>query len=447
MKKPAIYIQPSRSTVTTWDFEGVTAAVGQHELGNLTRSAYLADNLQRDDRIHADTRTLVRHFCRLPLNITPAAGTTSPTAKLAADMLREVFPLMIPTGVLPSIVRDIALLGVSFGQQLWSLIKIGGRAQWLNVFEPWHASTATWFEYDHNWRLSTMAGQVVLPMTPNEDAPSFAALRAETSHPFNVGLVRALGHLMLWRQWSSRDWARLSERHGLPILTFSEPPFLDAEAKKAFYGRVQSMGSEAVMRLPRNAAGDKMEMALIEPSSTPTTAFEAWRHTLDNGISILIRGSNLPTETRGASLAAAQTQNDINDLILDGLATAIAATIIEQLVKPWGRLNVPGWSDAVCPTLTWKAERTMSATDVVALSAGNILTIDESRGLLGFPPMAANTKKALASLASGAADLSGAVDAGGRDVLRILRHNADPRREAGALFVAEVARRSARGVR
>lgn len=99
MKKPAIYTQPSRSTVTTWDFDAVTAAIGQHELGDLGRSAYLADNVQRDDRIHADLRTLVRHFCRLPLNITPAPGTTSPTAKVAADMLRAVFTLMLPTGV------------------------------------------------------------------------------------------------------------------------------------------------------------------------------------------------------------------------------------------------------------------------------------------------------------------------------------------------------------
>ena len=258
-----------------WTVGEIRGALRQHEQGSLHRSALLVDAMGRDDRIPSVLRHRVRGLLSFPFAMEPADETEA--AKGFATEWEDHWEAIAPAATLARMMMDYIMLGVAIGQISWDQEGPTGKMPRLYREHP------SWLRYDetvNQYFYQTRAGEVLV--TPGDGR--WVLLEAG-ERGYQNGGVRALALLWLIRQFAWRDWARYSERHGMPIVVLKHPAEIDNADRDEVWDDIIALGTETTIALPQGSDGDaSFDVSLVEAKDRAWESFPGLKAAVDSSI-------------------------------------------------------------------------------------------------------------------------------------------------------------------
>lgn len=318
-----------------WDrtFEEVQAVISAHELGQFRASGLIADVIERNPRIFGALNNRALGVVGSPFSILPGLGDGR-RAAYVARVLEEDWPLMCPEDTAAELLRGL----VAMGFVVCRVRPVVANGRWVPTIEPWHPSFIRW-DVTRGCLMALTAEAGEVPITPGD---GWFLLAAQRSRPWMRAVVRCLGLPAEVRKHAVKDWARWSEKHGLPLVELQVPASkADSLEAGEFFAQMRDLVSDTTVVSPQ---GDKdqasFKVNLIEARDTAWEGFKELIGRQDGDVSIAIEGQNLSTEnsTVGAK-ASAQTGHTIRQDLREADAWLLAVALHEQLVRPWALWN------------------------------------------------------------------------------------------------------------
>lgn len=362
---------------STWTVTGVRAALDEHENGSFASSAALVDAMGRDDRIKGCLGTRVKALVGrngLQFSIQPSDQVNKARGKVVAREFERLWWRICPDATLAAIQSDATMLGVHLSRIVWELVD----GKWLPTLQPVPAH-ALYFDDSGihgpaGYYLLTSAGT---PLYIDPKDPHWFLYTPTGPRAWLQGAVRALGLPYLMRQFSYRDWVRYCERHGMPIIKVSEPSSAEDADKSAFYTRLGKLGTESVIRLPKDSSGEGFDVDMLEAKDGSWQSFDSFIARLDVAVAVVLLGQNMTTDPQ-AHATGVQNARLVRQDYLDADVQPLSTELREQIVKPWGRFNVATWDDDLAPWPNWD---TRPAEDQKA-KAATFVAVSEAIGKL-----------------------------------------------------------------
>ena len=226
-------------------------------------------------------------------------------------------------------------IGLGFGpaQALWDT----SEEIWVPRIVPWHPR----YTYYH-WTLRKyiaigLEGQVAIE--PGDGHWILHCPHGEY-RGWMRGSVRAVAQPWLVRQFAMRDWARWSERHGMPIYLAKTPAAGDPRQTAAFAASMATLGQESVVQLPQGVEGQfSYGLDLLEAKDPGWQGFQQLINQCDMSIVLALMYQNLTTEMKEGSFAAARVHADIRQSALEADARSLSQTIYHQIARPFAAYN------------------------------------------------------------------------------------------------------------
>lgn len=333
-----------------WDVAAIRAIVREHEAGLLTRSAMLAEVMDRSPRIQSALNTRTLGVLGLPLVVEPALADDE-DASLAGEIAAEweaAIPEVCPEETLGELLRWAVMLGVAIAEVIWEQDRSGA---WVPRLRPWHPMHVYWRWDLRQYTVITQEG--VVPILPGDG--KWVVLTYARTRSWMRGAVRCLGLEDAVRSYAVRDWARYSEKHGFPIVGLKVPlASSETAATRDMVDEVMALGSEGLIVLPQSERqGASYDATLIEPRDTAWQAFERLIERCDADVSLAILGQNLTSEVTGGSFAAAQVHDRVRTDYLEADSALLASAIRAQLAVPWATFNYG--RPELAPSARWDA--------------------------------------------------------------------------------------------
>ena len=357
--------------VGAWDrtFEEVQTIIGAHEVGNFRASDILADVIERQPRIFGALNNRALGVVGAPFSVLPGLGDRR-RATYAARVLEEDWPTICPEETAAELVRGL----VSMGFVICRVRPAMMRGRWVPTLEAWHPSFIRWdVTRGAFMALTDTVGEV--PVTPGD---GWFLLASQRTRPWMRAVVRCLGLPAEVRKHAVKDWARWSEKHGLPLVELQVPASkADSSEASEFFAQMRDLVSDTTIVSPQ---GDKDQASykvnLIEAKDTAWEGFKELIARQDGDVSIAIEGQNLSTEnsTVGAK-ASSQTGHTIRQDLREADAWVLAVALHEQVIRAWALWNF-GDPD-LAPWAVWDAtppeDRAAQAQTMKA--AGDAVTV------------------------------------------------------------------------
>ena len=165
--------------------------------------------------------------------------------------------------------------------------------------------------------------------------------------PWTQGAYRAVAGWWRAKRYARDDWARHTEQAaGLKVATTEDGSDGDREELAA---DLSDAGSDAAVALP-----PKWDLKQLGVPASAKDVFDALINAADDAITIALLGQNLTTEVKGGSFAAATVHQAVAQTVLQGLASALAGCLREQVLVPWATFNFG--TGEVAPWPVWKTE-------------------------------------------------------------------------------------------
>lgn len=384
-----VVIEPtSISPITTWTVASVRSALVRHDDGDFYDSSLLCEQLRRDPAIFGDLSTRVRALAArsgLPFDVLASYGVDDRRADAIAERVEALWFDLAPEHVIESIMVDAILLGVAVGRIEW---KTTGR-EWVPFLRHLPAHGLRWVDRDKAFHYLTGDGQDLV-VTPGDGTWFLHAPHGDRSWLW--GAVRALGIPWLMRTFSYRDWARYSEKHGMPVLAIHEPFFAHDDVEgaggtgsgsgaTAIYSQFRKLGSEAVLRLPQGATKDDggWKAEWLEPKSATYDGFRMFLAELRSSIRLVILGHDSEAGAKGGDGELAAQRVKVEYLSAD--CEPLSTSLRQQVLKPYVVYNVdpnrpelapwPRWDTRPIPDLKGRAEMLNALGDALTKLAAN----------------------------------------------------------------------------
>lgn len=324
---------PISPLYTKWTVSSVEAALVAHTEGQFFSSGRLIDSISTDDRVISALGARVGALLGLE-TFYERADEDADGAVLAA--WSKAWPSCIAPpeqgDQTDAIKRTAHMAGFSVSEIVWDT----SVTPWQPYLKPWDTSL---FYYDRSLRsliaLTEDGPEVVTP----GDGKWFVHAPGGVHRAWMSGLVTPLALPWFLRMLARRDWARYSERHGMPLLKAKMPSLADAEDKKRFESDLVTMGSEAVVTLPQGFDGEGFDVELLEAAAQSWEGFDRLITRCESAITLTVQWQNLTTEVKEGSLAAARVHGDVKQtaIVLD--ERAWADDVQAQIGRPFAAYN------------------------------------------------------------------------------------------------------------
>lgn len=384
--------------VTQWTVGQVRTALRLHAEGDFHRSALLCDAMRGDDRVKSDLRTRVYAVTGLPFRLDPSTTGDQRRAKTVRDELAAKWPRICPASLARQILRWGVLEGLAFGLVDWN----AAAGRWWPSIDLWHPQHLRWHESLRTLQTQTTVGLADIAAGDG----TWLVHEPEGSRGWLDASVRGLAVPYLLRALSRRDWARFSEKHGLPITGAVVPEEADTDDKDDFFDDLRQLSTEGIVMLPKDRDGRGFDVKMIEPGND--RAWQGFEHVLQHcdvsiAVELLGQASNAQ---EGGSYAKAVALNTIRQDILEADAAALAETIRNDILRPWARFNfgdpelapTPVWDatppeDASRLATTWQATGTALAQwQTAAAAQGFEVDLEAAAARVGMPLRRARNK-------------------------------------------------------
>jgi len=342
-----IYTPYSAGIQPTWTVGQVRGALLSHELGVFESSARLVDAMGRDDRLTACLETRIKAVLGSPFEMLAADLESEQAVEIAEEIGKRWFD-MLSEDELAEMLKWRVMLGFAICSLEWETTA----AYWRPKVKVWNPQYC-YHQQDNDtwWMLTKEAGEVQI--TPGDGK---WMLIGRGRRPYMDGAVRALAIPWLIRQFAIRDWARYSERHGMPLIKAMVPAAVDAPEKEEFFEDVRALSTETTVMLPTNVTSDGagFDLELLEATDKSWQGFERLITSCNVSMSVNLLGQNLTTEVQGGSYAAAKVHDRVRADYLEGDAEELSTTLRAQMLKPMVAFQYVEDVDELTPWPRWQ---------------------------------------------------------------------------------------------
>jgi phage gp29-like protein len=352
-KKGESIIDPPTGIITSWNADAIQAACSQHYIGTFSNSAYLCEAMMGDARIahalNSHTKSITK---RDPIFTPNPRAKDQKLAKYIADELQELYYDIIPLEIQDQLWSWTTMMGYSVFNMTWDN---GLENLYLPELRFWHpAYTFFLMSSDiENRKLQAITqGQGSIPIEIGDPQWFHFAPYGEY-RGWIRGTVRQIAIPWLVRNYSLRDWSRLSEVHGLPQRIVKVPANGLAEDKARIFSKLINLASEATFILPVASDGTGFSVELLEAkNSNAWEIFSQLAARCDSDIMLAIKGTQLSSalgDQKGGSSshAAEKGVRDEDDDYADSQAKKFAATARQQIFRKIVEYNHADAADCV----------------------------------------------------------------------------------------------------
>ena len=336
----------------TWTVSSIRGALSQHEQGHFDRTGLLWDAMGRDDRITPVLRHRTRGMLGMPFEL-PTADESA-EAKEMADRWAELWPRFAPKAVLGRLLDDYIMLGVALAQI--SYVRVEGADGEL-VWEPrLHNEESQFLRYDLERRayFYNTREEGEIEIIPGDGK---WVLLESGERGYRNGAIRALALMWHIRDLSWFDWARYTERHGMPLLKALVPAEVQEQSREDFWTDIVQLGRESAVLLPQGVGSnrDDFDVQLLEAKDGNWKAFQELKADASIAIAVYLLGQNLTTEIQAGSYAAANVHKIIRNEVLQADEGELGDDLLQQAVKPISDLLMPN-GRLIAPRPTWNVK-------------------------------------------------------------------------------------------
>lgn len=338
---------PNLSTQIGWEIAQVRSALESLQNGLFDASSQLVDAVVADSRVQSAMASRSGGLLGRPLRHQPAKHKNKDLAKKVCKAWVKRWPVMAPEAALSELQQWSVMQGFGAFQLLWDTTSTKYWTPMLSVFHPRY----TYWDWTFRCYVAiTMDGQ--MPIIPGDGHWGLHAPHG----PYRGWMrsaIRAISPWWLARNYALRDWARYSERHGMPILKAIVPFGADAARIAEYRQSLSTLGQESVIQVPQsgdpNIGGYDLEF--LEASDQAWLAFLGLITQCNAEITLSLLGQNLTTEVKEGSFAAARVHADVRQAILESDARSLERTIYTQIARPFAALNFG--DPSLAPITTW----------------------------------------------------------------------------------------------
>jgi len=338
---------PLVSVATGWDVTMTREAYGDLVIGLFDRPAQLVDSVMGDSRVQAGMASRTGGLLGRPVDfVLPRKLRDSDAAKECRDAFVDCWPVMSTEASLSEMQNWAVMLGFGPAQMLWDTTS----SEWaIPHVLPWHPRYTYYHWLYRCFVAITMDGQE--PIIPGNGHWVLHAPHGEY-RGWMRGAVRAVAPWWLARNYALRDWARYSERHGLPMIKAKSPSVGDPLQQAVWRSQLANIGQEVVFHLPQSVdPRTSYDVDLLEARDTAHEGFRMLIQSCDTEITLSLLAQNLTTEVKEGSYAAARVHADVRQALLEADARALSTTIYQQIARPFAAMN---FGDAdLAPRVVW----------------------------------------------------------------------------------------------
>jgi phage gp29-like protein len=210
-----------------------------------------------------------------------------------------------------------------------------GDSRWTPEEYRWR--DPRWFKFDYKegeqLRLRDQEIQEGVPLAPYKFICHYPQLR--TGLKIRGGLARLACVSYMCKNYDIKDWMRFVELFAQPLRMGRYDATASDKDREILKRAVTMLGVDAAAILPK---GMEIEFQEIGNVSAGATVYEKLASWLDRQMSKAVLGQTM-TADDGSSQAQANVHNDVRGDILRADARRLAATLNNQLVKPFIDLN------------------------------------------------------------------------------------------------------------
>lgn len=366
---------PIVTTQTGWTILQVRQAIESLVIGLFDAPAQLMDAITGDSRVHSAFQQRIGGLLgRKVMHQLPPEFSDSPLAKECLDAWEKHWMVMASEPILGDMQVWGFGLGFWVGQQLWDT----SGSYWKPYLVPFHPRYTYYHWLYRKYIAITLDGQVPI------DAGNGHWVLHTPYGPYRGwmrGAVRAISPWWLARNYALRDWARYSERHGMPIGKAVTPFGADVDSVNKFRSDLGNLGQESIIQLPQSPEPEigKYDLEWLETKDQAWDGFQGLISQCNAEITLAVLGQNLTSEVKEGSFAAARVHADVRQTILEADARALSQTIYNQIARPFAAINF-GNPD-LAPRTTWDiipGEDTKTLSDTFYQFANGVKALKES---------------------------------------------------------------------
>ena len=337
---------PITTVNTSWDPGAIRGAIQQLVIGLFDQPSQLIDSIVGDSRVQATMASRTGGLLGKAMRFRPVDDSSEAQDCLNAWM--GAWPHIGAESVLSELLQWSTHLGFGMAQLLWDT----SDEIWVPHMKIWHPRYTYYHWIYRQYIAVTLDGQT--PVTAGDAHWVLHAPHGEY-RGWMRGAVRAVAPWWLARNYALRDWARWSERHGLPIIKAKTPAAGDPTLINQFRTDLANLGQETIVQCPVGVdEQNSYDMDLIEASDGAWEGFQKLIDQCDIEITLALLSQNLTTEVKEGSYAAARVHGDVRQTLLEADARALAKTLREQVGRPFAAVNF-GNPD-IAPIIEWDLE-------------------------------------------------------------------------------------------
>lgn len=326
---------PLVTTQTGWGVAEVRRAIENLVAGLFDWPSQLMDAILGDSRVQSAMGSRTGGLLGRPVRFKlPPKYKNDDRAKRCLDEWQRHWPTMASEPALSALQTSAVMLGFGLAQITWDTTG----DVWLPYLGPWHSRYSYYHWIFRRFVAITQDGQV--PLEPGDGHWIVHAPHGQY-RGWMRGAARAIAPWWLARNYALRDWARYSERHGMPILLAETPFGADPAQIQNYRAQLAQLGQESVVQLPSSSDPNfgKYGLDFLEASDNSWEGFQRLIEQCNAEITLSLLGQNLTSEVKEGSFAAARVHADVRQAILEADARALSQTIYTQIARPFAAIN------------------------------------------------------------------------------------------------------------
>ena len=320
----------------------LAALFKEADTGEIRRQAELFDQMEeRDGHIIGEISKRRNVILDVDFQVTPASEDSNDVK--IAEAVEEMFDGITDWADVLVSLQDAVGKGFSAIEMKWTVSE--GQA-WVEQFK--FIEQKRFLFYDIAGILSTVPRLITDENPLGIEIPPWKTLfhryGGKSGHPTRSGLYRVCTWWYLFKNYAIKDWVRFCEVYGMPLRLGKYDSGSSSDDRDALEIAVRSLGSDAAGIISKST-----EIEFVEASKGASGAdlYKGITAFANKEISKAILGSTLTADVDGkGSYAAANTHNEVRLDLLRSDARAIAATIRDQLIRPFVGFNF-GWDASV----------------------------------------------------------------------------------------------------
>lgn len=326
---------PQVTTQGGWSINDVRNALQSLVTGLFDAPSQLVDSVIGDSRVQSALSSRTGGLLGRPISFKiPKKYENDSRAIDCLDAWQRVWPQMATEPVLSELQRWSSMLGFGMGQLTWDT----SEKIWTPYLSVWHPR----YTYYH-WMLRCLMAMTQDGQTPVMPGDGHWVLHAPNGQyrGWMRGALRSIAPWWLARNYALRDWARYSERHGMPIVKAITPAGADPLQIQNYRNQLSTLGQESVVAVPMSTDPTigSYDIAFLEASDQAWEGFKGLIDQCNAEITLSLMGQNLTSEVKEGSFAAARVHADVRQSIIEADARALAQTIYIQIARPFAAIN------------------------------------------------------------------------------------------------------------